>query len=101
VLGHLVGQRAARQLVQEAVEVLRALAADEAAVHLDARREVAVGEALGLFEGEQPVGGRAAGPHAEALLGVLKELVRAAEQAGDIGAHRDHVLATGSVWSMS
>ena len=90
---HRVGERARAQVREQAVEALRCLRADVAVVDLDARRAVAVGQALGLLEREHAVGRRAAGADAERRLGVLEQLERAAEQAGDVGAHRHDVGA--------
>ena len=62
-------------------------------VDLHARRPVAVGEALGLFERDHPVQGGATCVHAEGGLRVLEQLGGAVEEAGDVRADRDQVGA--------
>ena len=47
------------------------------------------------MQGEHAVGRRPAGADTERGLGVLEQLERAAEQAGDVGAHRHRVGADG------
>ncbi len=93
VRGHGVLECPAAQVGQQPVEALRRLAADVAVVDLHARRAVAVGQALGLLQGEHAVGRRAAGPHPERRLRVLEELLGATQQAGDVRADRHHVGA--------
>ena len=88
-----VGQCAAAQVDHELIEGLGRLPTHVAVVDLHARRAVAVGQALGLLQGEDAVGCRPAGPDAERGFGVLEQLGRAPEQAGDVGADRDHVGA--------
>ena len=88
-----VRQAAGAEVAHQRVEALGRLPADVAVVDLHARRLVAVGQALGLVQREDAVGRRPAGAHAEGRLGVLQQLERAAEQAGDVGAHRHDVGA--------
>ena len=90
---HRVGESARTQVADEPVEALGCLRPDVAVVDLDARRAVAVGQALGLLEREHAVDRRAAGAHPERRLGVLQQLERAVEQAGDVGAERHDVGA--------
>ncbi len=59
--GMSVGPGAAAEVGDQGVERRRRLRADEAVVHLHARCPVAVGEALGLLEGDGAVGGGAPG----------------------------------------
>ena len=65
-----------RQLGHQQVEGLRGLGPDEAVVDLDAGGPVAVGQALGLLQGDGPVGGGAPGVDPERGLGVLQQLGR-------------------------
>ena len=64
-----------------------------AVVDLQARRLGARGLALGVLERDQPVGGRAAGLDAEAVLGVVHQLVGAQQHARHRPADVDEVLA--------
>ena len=91
--GHVVGQASGAQVVDEAVEGLGRHVAEEAVVDLQARGPPAVGDALGVLEREHAVGRGRPGADAEGALGVLEQLVGAAQHAGDVGAHRDHVAA--------
>ena len=79
------------QVVDQAVEALRGDVAEEPVVHLQTRGPAAVGHALGLLQGEHPVGRGGPGPDAQGLLRVVEQLVGAAQHAGDVGAHRHHV----------
>ena len=83
------------QVVDERVEGLGGGRAHVAVVHLDDGCDVAVREALGLFEGEHPVGRGA--PHRAAERGarVREQLLATGEQAGDVGADAHDVLADG------
>ena len=93
--GMVSDRRPARRSLDQRVEALGRLPADVAVVDLHARRLVAVGQALGLVQREDAVGRRPAGADTERRLGVLQQLERAAEQAGDVGAHRHDVGADG------
>jgi hypothetical protein len=57
---------------------------------LGARRD-----ALDVLDGEEPVGGGAAGADAERRLRVLEQLLAAEQLAADVRAHVHHVLAHG------
>ena len=91
--GMVSDRRPARRSSTSASKLSGVCAADVAMVDLHARRLVAVGQALGLVQREDTVGRRPAGAHTEGRLGVLQQLERAAEQAGDVGAHRHGVGA--------
>ena len=66
VRGDLVLARPARSSATSRVEGSSGIeAADEAVVHLHARGAVAVGQALGLLQGEHPVAVCPPGPHPE------------------------------------
>ena len=95
VPGDVVGQPTGAQVVDQAVEGLGGHVAHEPVVHRQARGPAAVGDALGLLEGEHPVGGGGPGADPQGVLHVLEKLVRAAQHAGDVGAHRDHVGTDG------
>ena len=95
VARHGVGQTTGPEVVDQGVEAGRRLRPHVAVVDLHARRLVAVGQALRLVQGEHAVGRRPAGADTEGRLGVLEQLERAAEQAGDVGAHRHGVGADG------
>ena len=92
---HRLGEDTRTQITEQGVEGLRRLRADVAVVDLHAGGAVAVGQALGLVEGEDAVDGRPPGTDPQHRLGVLEQVERAAEQAGDVGAHRQHEGADG------
>ena len=86
-------RRPARRSSTSWSNVVVARCGEVAVVDLEAGRLGAGGDALDVLEGEQAVGGGAAGLDAEGLLGVLQQLLAAQELAGDVGADVDHVAA--------
>src|SRR3546814_14549295 len=93
VLGHLVGPPAVAQVVDEVVGRLGGDLVEVAVVHLEARGLGAGRYALDVFEGEGAVGGGAPGLHAAAVLEVVQQLLAAEQEAGDVGADVEDVVA--------
>ncbi len=91
--GDLRGPGTRPEIGDQLIEALGCLGAHVAVVDLHARGPVAAGQALGLFEGDGPVGGGAPGVDPEGRLGMLEELHGPIEQTGDVGAHRHQVAA--------
>src|SRR5581483_2819788 len=81
------------KIVDQGVELVAGDLVEVAVVHLQARRLRARRDALVAVEGEEAVGGGASLLDAEAILGVLEQLVATVQVARDRRAHVDHVLA--------
>ena len=93
--GHGVVEATGTQVLDEAIEAVRAERPEKAMVHLYTRSLVAPGEALGLLQGELAVSSRLADRDPERGLGKVEHLVGAGEHAGDVGADAEHVPADG------
>ncbi len=89
----LAVEHAGAQVVDEPVEHLVGHAEPVAVVDLQRRRLGARRLALGVGEGDQPVGRGAAGLDAQLLLGVVHQVVRAEQRARHRVADVDQVLA--------